>query len=79
MKSHDYAGEGLYFVTLCAHREFIQAAEQRNCFILEQAEKLWLPHVTHGGMIDRLLRKMGEPVQRNRFRTPGLANFQKKG
>ncbi len=27
LKSHDYAGGGLYFVTLCAHREFIQAAK----------------------------------------------------
>ncbi len=23
LKGHDYAGHGMYFVTLCAHREFI--------------------------------------------------------
>ena len=27
LKGHDYAGGGLYFVTLCAHREFIQFAK----------------------------------------------------
>lgn len=27
LKGHDYAGGGLYFVTLCAHREFISAAK----------------------------------------------------
>jgi len=37
----------------------LAAAEQRNRFILEQAEKLWLPHVTPGGMIDRLTRELG--------------------
>jgi REP element-mobilizing transposase RayT len=26
LKGHDYAGGGLYFVTLCAHREFVQWA-----------------------------------------------------
>lgn len=26
LKSHDYAGGGMYFVTTCAHREFIQFA-----------------------------------------------------
>jgi len=27
LKGHDYAGGGLYFVTLCAHREFIRFAQ----------------------------------------------------
>ncbi|MDF7798300.1 hypothetical protein P4C99_02430 [Pontiellaceae bacterium B1224] len=27
LKGHDYAGGGLYFVTLCAHREFISAGK----------------------------------------------------
>lgn len=27
LKGHDYAGGGLYFVTLCAHREFIEWAQ----------------------------------------------------
>ncbi len=35
------------------------AAEQRNRFVLEQAEKLWLPHVSRGGMLDRLMRELG--------------------
>lgn len=29
LKSHDYAGGGVYFVTICAHREFIQFAHGR--------------------------------------------------
>ncbi len=45
----------------------LAAAEQRNRFVLEQAEKLWLPHVTRGGMIDRLMHEMGEPVQGKRI------------
>lgn len=36
----------------------LAAAEQRNRFVLEQADKLWLPHVTPGGMLDRLVREM---------------------
>lgn len=27
LKGHDYAGAGLYFVTICAHREFIAFAQ----------------------------------------------------
>ncbi len=37
----------------------LAAAEQRNRFVLENADKLWLPHVSSGGMIDRLVREMG--------------------
>ena len=36
----------------------LAAAEQRNRFVLEQADQLWLPHVNPGGMIDRLVREM---------------------
>ncbi len=38
LKGHDYAGGGVYFVTICAHREFIgwagaiHLAEGRNAF-----------------------------------------------
>ena len=35
----------------------LAAAEQRNRFVLENADQLWLPHVTPGGMIDRLMRE----------------------
>lgn len=34
------------------------AAEQRNRFIIQNADKLWTPHVSKGGMLDRLLREM---------------------
>ena len=33
----------------------LAAAEARNRFVIENAEQLWLPHVTPGGMLDRLL------------------------
>lgn len=36
----------------------LAAAEQRNRFVLEHAVHLWLPHVTPGGMLDRLVREM---------------------
>jgi len=37
----------------------LAAAEQRNRFVLEHADQLWLPHVTPGGMLDRLIRELG--------------------
>ena len=36
----------------------LAAAEQRNRFVLEKAESLWLPHVKPSGMMDRLLKEM---------------------
>jgi REP element-mobilizing transposase RayT len=36
----------------------LAAAEERNRFVLEAADRLWLPHVTPGGMLDRLAREM---------------------
>jgi hypothetical protein len=36
----------------------LAAAEQRNRFVLEKAELLWLPHVSLGGMLDRLVREL---------------------
>jgi hypothetical protein len=36
----------------------LAAAEHRNRFVLEQADKLWLPHVTPGGMLDRLIQEL---------------------
>jgi len=33
----------------------LAAAEQRNRFVLEHADKLWLPHITSGGMLDQLV------------------------
>jgi len=31
------------------------AVEDRNRFVIEKSESLWLSHVNSGGMIDRLL------------------------
>ena len=33
----------------------LAAAEQRNRFVIENADKRWIPHVSKGGMLDRLL------------------------
>jgi hypothetical protein len=35
----------------------LAASEQRNRFVLEQADHLWIPHVAPGGMLDRLLKE----------------------
>lgn len=36
----------------------LAAAEQRNRFIIEQSERLWLPYVAPGGMLERLVREV---------------------
>ena len=36
----------------------LAAAEQRNQFVLENADRLWLPHINPGGMIDRLVKEL---------------------
>lgn len=36
----------------------LAAAEERNRFILQNADRLWIPHVTPGGMLDRLLKEI---------------------
>ena len=36
----------------------LAAAEQRNRFVIQNADKLWTPHVSKGGMLDRLLGGM---------------------
>ena len=35
----------------------LAAAEQRNRFVMEKADDLWVPHVKAGGMLERLLRE----------------------
>jgi hypothetical protein len=35
----------------------LAAAEQRNRFVIQNADRLWVPHVTSGGMLDRLLNE----------------------
>jgi len=34
------------------------AAEDRNRFVIEKSDSLWLPHVNSGGMLDRLVKEM---------------------
>lgn len=34
----------------------LAAAEARNRFVIEEADDLFTPHVTPGGMLDRLLK-----------------------
>ncbi len=36
----------------------LAAAEQRNRFVLDCAERRWIPHVSRGGMLDRLVGVM---------------------
>jgi hypothetical protein len=35
----------------------LAAAEQRNRFVIQNADKLWIPHISKGGMLDRLLKE----------------------
>ena len=35
----------------------LAAAEQRNRFVIQSADKLWIPYVSKGGMLDRLLKE----------------------
>ena len=35
----------------------LAAAEQRNRFVIQNADKLFIPHVSKGGMLDRLLKE----------------------
>lgn len=37
----------------------LAAAEQRNRFVIQNADKLWIPYVSKDGMLDRLLKEMG--------------------
>ena len=36
----------------------LAAAEERNRFVIQNADKLWIPYVSKGGMLDRLLKEM---------------------
>lgn len=35
----------------------LAAAEQHNRFVIQNADKLWIPHISKGGMLDRLLKE----------------------
>ena len=54
----------------------LAAAEQRNRFVLDCAEKRWLPHVTPGGMLDSLVRSKGDTCV---AQDTHVAQKQKKG
>lgn len=49
------------------------AAEQRNRFVLENADERWIPHITPGGMLDRLVRAtpVSPPVSPRQAPSPG--------
>ena len=36
----------------------LAAAEERNRFVIQASDRLWIPHVTPGGMLDRLMKEM---------------------
>ncbi len=38
----------------------LAAAEARNRFVLEHADSLFTPHITSGGMLDRLLKELSK-------------------
>ena len=35
----------------------LASAEARNRFVIENGDKLWTPHVSRGGMLERLVRE----------------------
>ncbi|MFA7172209.1 MAG: transposase [Kiritimatiellia bacterium] len=47
----------MLILEMAAHDGNLASAAARNRFVLKHADKLWLPHVTPGGMLDRLVRE----------------------
>ncbi len=39
----------------------LAAAEDRNRYVLHNADDMWIPRITPGGMLDRLVKEMGRP------------------
>jgi hypothetical protein len=48
-------GEGI--LEMKNRDENLAAAEQRNRFVIQNGDQLWIPHATKGGMLDRLLQE----------------------
>jgi hypothetical protein len=48
----------MLILEMTEHDGTLASAEARNRFVLEQADRLWLPYVSPGGMIARLVREM---------------------
>ena len=51
----------------------LAAAEERNRFVMQAADCLWLPHVTPGGMLDGLIREL--QVQEKVILRPSTASI----
>jgi REP element-mobilizing transposase RayT len=58
----------------------LASAEARNRFVLEQADRLWLPHVTPGGMLDRLVKAAtaSSPNFKNKLLNQGFSDAQER-
>lgn len=50
-------GNRMLFLEMRNQDGDLAAAEERNRFIIKHADKLWTPHITTGGMLDRLLKE----------------------
>lgn len=46
----------MLILEMCNRDGNLAAAEDRNRFVLQHADKLYLPHISPGGMLDRLVR-----------------------
>ena len=45
-----------------SHGGDVASAQERNAFVMQAAERLWLPHVSRGGMLARAgLSRTGWP------------------
>ncbi len=50
-------GNRMLILEMRNHEGNLAAAEQRNRFVLENAERLFIPYVASGGMLERLLKE----------------------
>lgn len=55
----------------------LAAAEQRNRFVMANADDLWIPHVSPGGMLDRLLEERGQNHEKYPpSKSSGMADYR---
>ncbi len=52
-------GNRMLLLEMPAHGGNLASAEARNRFVLEHSDRLWLPHINSGGMLDRLVKELG--------------------
>ena len=50
----------MLILEMCNTGGNLAAAEQRNRFVIKNADSLFMPHVTPGGMIDRLIKQQNK-------------------